>query len=69
MVAAPVLWSTAGVVTRHMERAGAFEQVFWRSLFAFLFVFAFLLFRKSNPWKAMRAAADRLVATCARLSS
>lgn len=57
MVAAPVLWSTAGVVTRHMERAGAFEQVFWRSLFAFLFVFAFLLFRKSNPWKAMRAAA------------
>ena len=55
MVAAPVLWSTAGVVTRHVERAGAFEQVFWRSLFAFLFVFAFLIL-KTNPWKAIRAA-------------
>jgi len=55
MVAAPVLWSTAGVVTRHVERAGAFEQVFWRSLFAFLFVFAFLIFR-TNPWKAVRSA-------------
>ncbi|OAI52390.1 permease [Betaproteobacteria bacterium SCGC AG-212-J23] len=56
MVAAPVLWSTAGVVTRHVERAGAFEQVFWRSLFAFVFVFAALLFQKSNPWRAVRAA-------------
>ena len=55
MVAAPVLWSSAGVVTRHLERAGAFEQVFWRSLFAFLFVFVFLIF-KTNPWKAVRAA-------------
>ena len=55
MVAAPVLWSTAGVVTRHMERAGAFEQVFWRSLFAFLFVL-FVLILKANPWKAVRSA-------------
>jgi len=56
MVAAPVLWSTAGVVTRHIERAGAFEQVFWRSLFAFVFIFVVLLIRKSNPWRAVRAA-------------
>jgi drug/metabolite transporter (DMT)-like permease len=56
MVAAPVLWSTAGVVTRHIERAGAFEQVFWRSLFAFVFIFVVLLFQKSNPWRAVRAA-------------
>jgi drug/metabolite transporter (DMT)-like permease len=55
MVAAPVLWSSAGVITRHMERAGAFEQVFWRSLFAFLFVFAVLFFRQS-PFKAVRSA-------------
>ena len=55
MVAAPVLWSTAGVVTRHIERAGAVEQVFWRSLFAFLFVCVFLIF-KTNPWKAVRSA-------------
>jgi drug/metabolite transporter (DMT)-like permease len=55
MIAAPVLWSTAGVVTRHIERAGAFEQVLWRSLFAFVFVFVFLVL-KTNPWKAVRSA-------------
>ena len=37
MIAAPVLWSSAGVVTRHLQSAQPFEQVFWRSLFAFLF--------------------------------
>jgi len=56
MVVAPVLWSSAGVVTRHIERAEPFEQVFWRSLFAFVFVFAVLIFQKSNPWKAVRSA-------------
>ena len=55
MIAAPVLWSTAGVVTRHLSSTGAFEQVFWRSLFAFLFVFVFLISR-TNPWKAVRSA-------------
>jgi drug/metabolite transporter (DMT)-like permease len=38
MVLAPVLWSTAGVVTRHVDRATPFETVFWRSLFAAGFV-------------------------------
>jgi drug/metabolite transporter (DMT)-like permease len=56
MVAAPVLWSTAGVVTRHLSSTGAFEQVFWRSLFAFTFVLLFLLFKKINPWKAVQVA-------------
>jgi drug/metabolite transporter (DMT)-like permease len=56
MIAAPVLWSSAGVVTRHLQKAEPFEQVFWRSLFAFLFVFIVLLFQKANPWKAVRAA-------------
>ena len=56
MIAAPVLWSTAGVVTRHVERAGPFEQVFWRSLFAFVFVFGYLLFKKARPWSAVRSA-------------
>jgi drug/metabolite transporter (DMT)-like permease len=56
MVAAPVLWSSAGVVTRHIERAAPFEQVFWRSLFAFAFVFAVLLFQRAHPWKAVRKA-------------
>jgi drug/metabolite transporter (DMT)-like permease len=56
MVAAPVLWSSAGVVTRHLERAEPFEQVFWRSLFAFGFVFSYLLARKAHPWRSVRAA-------------
>ena len=56
MVVAPVLWSSAGVVTRHIERAEPFEQVFWRSLFAFVFVFLVLLIRKQHPWLSVRAA-------------
>jgi drug/metabolite transporter (DMT)-like permease len=56
MIAAPVLWSSAGVVTRHIERAEPFEQVFWRSFFAFAFVAAFLLVRGRNPAQAIRAA-------------
>jgi len=56
MIAAPVLWSSAGVVTRHIQRAEPFEQVFWRSLFAFAFVFLFLLFKKNNPWTSIRRA-------------
>jgi len=56
MVIAPVLWSSAGVVTRHIQRAEPFEQVFWRSLFAFAFVFVFLLLKNTNPWKSIRAA-------------
>lgn len=56
MVAAPVLWSSAGVVTRHIQRAEPFEQVFWRSLFAFAFVFIALLFQRKHPWLSIRAA-------------
>ena len=57
MLAAPVLWSTAGVVTRHIERATPFEQVFWRSLFAGAFVAATLfIVMKRNPWRAVRGA-------------
>jgi len=56
MVVAPVLWSSAGVVTRHVERAEPFEQVFWRSLFAFLFVALMLLLQGVSPWSATRKA-------------
>jgi drug/metabolite transporter (DMT)-like permease len=56
MVAAPVLWSSAGVVTRHIERAQPFEQVFWRSLFAFAFVLSILVIQRKHPWRAVRAA-------------
>jgi drug/metabolite transporter (DMT)-like permease len=56
MLAAPVLWSSAGVVTRHIQSAAPFEQVFWRSLFAFAFVLSILVLQKKHPWKAVRAA-------------
>jgi drug/metabolite transporter (DMT)-like permease len=57
MVIAPLLWSSAGVVTRHIERAEPLEQVFWRSLFAFGFVgLALLFYFRVSPVKAARAA-------------
>ncbi len=33
MLMATLLWSTAGVVTRHLESAASFEATFWRSFF------------------------------------
>jgi len=61
MCVAPVLWSTAGVVTRHVERATTFELVFWRSLFAFLFVALALVALRRNPlrmgWPGMLSGA------------
>lgn len=33
MIAATLMWSIAGVVTRHLEAARSFELTFWRSLF------------------------------------
>lgn len=33
MVLAALMWSTAGVVTRHLQAAGGFEMTFWRSFF------------------------------------
>ncbi len=36
MVACTMMWSIAGVVTRHLEHARSFEVTFWRSLFTVL---------------------------------
>jgi drug/metabolite transporter (DMT)-like permease len=36
MVLCALLWSTAGVVTRHLESARSFEVTFWRSFFTAL---------------------------------
>lgn len=56
MVLAPFLWSTAGVLTRHIERAGAFELVLWRSVFAGLFVAGVLLaWQGTGALRAVRA--------------
>jgi drug/metabolite transporter (DMT)-like permease len=57
MVVAPVLWSLAGVLTRQIQSAGAFEMAFWRSSFATAFVFLALLFLQDRrPWDTLRAA-------------
>ncbi|MBC7729576.1 MAG: permease, partial [Microbacteriaceae bacterium] len=31
MVVVTMMWSIAGVTTRHLETAGSFEMAFWRS--------------------------------------
>ena len=36
MVLVTLMWSTAGVVTRHLESARSFEVTFWRSFFTIL---------------------------------
>ena len=57
MIVAPVLWSTAGVLTRQIQSAGAFEMAFWRSSMAAAFVFLALLFlQDKRPWSTLRAA-------------
>jgi ABC-type iron transport system FetAB permease component len=39
MVLVTLMWSTAGVVTRHLESARSFEVTFWRSFFTVLALF------------------------------
>jgi len=43
MVLATLLWSIAGVVTRHLDAARSFEVTFWRSLFNTLTLLVVLL--------------------------
>ncbi len=58
MIIAPVMWSIAGVVTRHLSPGllanGRFEITFWRSLFAALTVGAFLVFVRRDFIGALR---------------
>lgn len=57
MVVAPLLWSIAGVVTRDVEHAGAFEMVFWRSVFAAAFVaVGCFVIGQRGPWHAARSS-------------
>ncbi len=44
MVLVALLWSTAGVATRHLEFARSFEVTFWRALFAALSLLLMLPF-------------------------
>jgi drug/metabolite transporter (DMT)-like permease len=49
MVAVTLMWSIAGVVTRHLDAARAFEITFWRSLFN-AFALALMLLWLRGPW-------------------
>ncbi|MDO9198526.1 DMT family transporter [Rhodoferax sp.] len=44
MVAVALMWSTAGVITRHLESARSFEITFWRSAFTALSLLVILPF-------------------------
>ncbi len=54
MVLVTLLWSTAGVVTRHLEAARAFEVTFWRSFFTFLTLVVVLpIWQGRGIWRRM----------------
>ena len=56
MVAAALMWSIAGVVSRHLEAARGFEVTFWRSGFNALALVVLLSWLKGpGPlWAALR---------------
>lgn len=49
MVAATLMWSIAGVVTRQLEAARAFEVTFWRSAFNALALVVLLSWQRGAP--------------------
>jgi drug/metabolite transporter (DMT)-like permease len=58
MVLVTLLWSIAGVVTRHLDAARSFEVTFWRSSFNALALAAALgVARGASLWRDLRRAA------------
>ena len=49
MVAATLMWSIAGVVTRHLDAARSFEVTFWRSAFNVLGLLVLLVWLRGAP--------------------
>lgn len=57
MVMVALMWSTAGVVTRHLEAARAFEVTFWRSFFTCAALLVMLpLWQGRAVWRRMAQA-------------
>ena len=57
MVLVALLWSTAGVVTRHLEAARAFEVTFWRSFFTAVALLVILpVWQGRSIWTSMTRA-------------
>lgn len=46
MIVVTLLWSIAGVVTRHLDSAPSFEVTFWRSAFTALTIAVFLTWKR-----------------------
>ena len=61
MVAVTLMWSTAGVVTRHLEHAQKFEVTFWRSFFTVLSLLVLLpMFKGRAVFSRMRHGGSAL---------
>ncbi len=57
MLAVALMWSTAGVVTRHLEAAKSFEVTFWRSFFTVVCLVVLLpMFKGREVFSNMRQA-------------
>lgn len=61
MVLATLLWSIAGVVTRHLDAARSFEVTFWRSLFNALTLLLLLLPLRGRALFRDILAGDRVI--------
>jgi drug/metabolite transporter (DMT)-like permease len=61
MVAVTLMWSIAGVVTRHLESARSFEVTFWRSFFTLLsLLFILPLFQGRDVFTRIRRGSRAL---------
>ncbi|MEH0165419.1 DMT family transporter [Roseateles microcysteis] len=61
MILVTLLWSTAGVVTRHLEAARSFEVTFWRSAFNALSLIVLLRWLRGPALWGQLLRAPRLV--------
>ncbi|MDD5336478.1 MAG: DMT family transporter [Rhodoferax sp.] len=61
MIAVTLMWSIAGVVTRHLEHTRSFEVNFWRSFFTVLSLLVILpLFQGRDVFQRMRGGGRTL---------
>ena len=55
MLVVTLMWSTAGVVTRHLDAARSFEVTFWRSFFTVLSLMVILpVWQGRKVWSDIR---------------
>ncbi|WP_206678004.1 hypothetical protein, partial [Pseudomonas sp. OTU750018] len=59
MILVTLLWSTAGVVTRHLEVARSFELTFWRSAFNAISLIVLLRWLRGPAFWAQLVRAPR----------